>query len=184
MQKIEKILACVDFSDYSLMTLETALAVGKGIGAEVIMYHVINQRDFEGVEKLSDYLPYRTSPKDPESQDTGRVKKAPNYLPYKVIDESYVATLKNDRKGMMETMIKEHFPDDAQRLRLRMDTGVPFDCILKAVETEGAELVVMANKGRGNMASILFGSSAEKVFRHCPVPVLSVRDKNNFKRSS
>ena len=41
--------------------------------------------------------------------------------------------------------------------------------------------IKMANKGRGNLSRVLFGSAAEKVFRHSPVSVVSVRNKDTFK---
>ena len=77
-------------------------------------------------------------------------------------------------------MLKERFADDRHRMEIRIETGVPYNVILDAVEPLGADLVVMGNKGRGNLSRFLFGSVAEKVFRHCPVPVVSIR--SNFSR--
>ena len=76
----------------------------------------------------------------------------------------------------------DHFFDEKSKLTTKIDTGVPFECILQAIETEGIDLVVMANKGRSNIARVLFGTAAEKVFRHSPVPVVSVRDRERFTR--
>ena len=158
MNKINKILACIDFSQYSLMTLEYAVELAKGTGKQIIVFNVINQQDLDSIERVRSYF-------------TGKIN----------VDD-YVKEIRKDRQKKIKAMIKENFFDEKSIMSLKIDTGIPFECILKAINEEEVDLVVMANKGRGNISKILFGSAAEKVFRHSPVPVVSVRDKNKFKR--
>ena len=159
MNKINKILACVDFSPYSLMTLEYAVELAKGTGKQIIVFNVINQQDLDSIERVRSYL-------------SGKIN----------VDD-YVKEIRKDRQKKIKTIIKENFFDEKSIMSLKIDTGIPFECILKAIKEEEVDLVVMANKGRGNISKILFGSAAEKVFRHSPVPVVSVRDKDRFKRT-
>lgn len=161
-KKMNKILACIDFSDYSPMVLEYAVELSKGLNAEILILNVINQIEIDGAEKAFRYY-------------QGPLAKEMNL-------DDYINNLKNERYERLNQFLKDQFLDEQPMINIKIDVGVPFECILQAIETENVDLVVMANKGRGNLARVLFGKAAEKVFRHSPVPVVSVRDRENFKR--
>jgi len=88
--------------------------------------------------------------------------------------DKFIKDAIRDRSENIEKMIKEisaeHLPVD-----VKIKIGVPFRELIQAVKDGGVDLVVMGRKGRGNLAGILFGTTAEKMFRHCPVPLLSLR---------
>ncbi|MDZ7663730.1 MAG: universal stress protein [Desulfotignum sp.] len=157
MKKFEKILACVDFSQYATMTLESAVALARGSDAQIVVFNAINQRDVNNVESLS------------------------QFHPGKIDAEIYVRDMTKERMEKLDLFINTNFPDEKTRMSISIDVGIPWESIIKAAKTHDADLIVMANKGRGNLSRVLFGSAAEKVFRHSPVPVVSVRDKDTFK---
>ena len=157
MKKIDKILACVDFSDYTRMTLESAVAIAEGTQAEIVVLNVINQRDVASVGMVSQYYPDRLNVED------------------------YVRDVKKERLDNLTTLINTDFSASMEKMTLEIVVGLPWESIVQAAVTHKADLIVMANKGRGNLSRVLFGSVAEKVFRHSPVPVLSVRDPETFK---
>jgi nucleotide-binding universal stress UspA family protein len=157
-KKIHKILACVDFSDYSLAVLEYAVELVKD--SQILVYNVINQNDAYTIGTASLYAPGPT-----------------------LIKED-LAELEKNREDRIQELITAHFPGEAARMKIKIGVGLPAEQILKTIETESVNLIVMANKGRGNISRFLFGSTAEKVFRHSVVPVVSVRDRKLFKREN
>jgi nucleotide-binding universal stress UspA family protein len=57
-------------------------------------------------------------------------------------------------------------------------TGVPWREVVGAVEEEQADMIVMGTQGRTGLDRLLIGSVAERVVRHAPCPVLTVRPDN------
>ena len=151
-------MACIDFSEYSLMVLEYAVELAKAADTQILVYNVINQSNYYSMAAVS------------------------MYAQVAVLDEQEILEVKEGRQEWMTELIAKHFPQEKLNIDFKIDVGIPSDQILNTIETEDIDLVVMANKGRGNVSRFLFGSSAEKVFRHSPVPVVSVRDRKKFKR--
>jgi nucleotide-binding universal stress UspA family protein len=52
--------------------------------------------------------------------------------------------------------------------------GNPWDQVLDVAKQRGADLIVMGTHGRRGIARVLIGSTAEKVVRLSPIPVLTV----------
>ncbi len=53
--------------------------------------------------------------------------------------------------------------------------GIPSEEILKAAKGEGVELIVVGTQGRTGLEHVLLGSTAERVVKNAPCPVLTVR---------
>ncbi len=156
--KIQKALVCVDLSDYSKITMEYALELTSSLVTRLVVLNVINSRDVEAVRSASHYYPGQFNV------------------------EHYLKEAKADRYKRTHEMVKQYFYSDMTQVNILIQTGLPFKEILNTIEEEKIDLVIIGNKGRGNALGTLFGSNAEKVFRHSPVPVLSVRDRKQFSR--
>ena len=90
--------------------------------------------------------------------------------------QEYEKGCKTDRTRQMDKFIDEIGCADL-KIKKVFRVGVPFQELISAIEDEGADLMVMGQKGRSDLAGVIFGSNAEKVFRRCPIPLLSVRSK-------
>jgi nucleotide-binding universal stress UspA family protein len=57
----------------------------------------------------------------------------------------------------------------------RVATGIPSEEVISVARAEDSDLIVVGTRGKTGLAHILLGSTAERVIRGAPCPVLSVR---------
>ena len=71
------------------------------------------------------------------------------------------------------------FKDRADRrgiaVTTRVATGIPSEEVIAAARMEDSDLIVVGTRGKTGLAHVLLGSTAERVIRGAPCPVLTVR---------
>jgi nucleotide-binding universal stress UspA family protein len=156
MAQIKNVMASLDMSNYADRVLDyTAELLKDRKDSEVVIYSVINQRDIDHIEDVRNYFVGLgnqgvTTQKYIEKETAARIEKM------NMLGEKYLGS-----KGI--------------KYSVQIATGHPAEMIIKKAKEGPCDLIVMANKGKSNIAKALFGSIALRVFRHSTVPVLSVR---------
>ena len=150
MDKIKKILVPLAFTDYSQGVFDCATQVALKNDAELIVLSIINSRDLESVESIV-------------------------AMGYDVDSEHYIQEIRKDRKQRINK-IADNSSIDKDKVKILFKVGKPVDEILKVIEEEKPDLVVMGTRGRTNLKTTAMGAVAEKIFKRSPVNVLSYRD--------
>lgn len=147
-------MVAIDFSAYSVLILRYARGMAADLNAKLVFANVINRRDISTVRQAVSDMSERLSV------------------------DGYVNRIRHERAEKMRRLIEEtKCTNISPRIVIR--TGIPFVELINLAEEVQADLVIMGAKGRGDLSGMLFGSTAEKMFRRCPVPLLSVREKGD-----
>lgn len=94
--------------------------------------------------------------------------------PY-VVEQYYtVEDLKPMAEELLENSLK-YFDDCKGEIKTKLRTGDPGDAIIKEVEEEGYDLVVMGSRGLGTFSRAMLGSVSNKVLNHVKTNVLIVK---------
>jgi nucleotide-binding universal stress UspA family protein len=141
------ILFATDFSESSEHAFQYALSLARKFESRLVIIHVIN----EPVDLRGFYVPHISFDKLEEEIEQGAQK-------------------------MMEKFCRTR-GQDYPRLETFVVPGIPYDEIIKKGEELSADLIVVGTHGRTGLDHVLFGSTAEKVVRKSPVPVMTIRIK-------
>ena len=96
--------------------------------------------------------------------------------------ESYPLPARDELETYAQTRLENWIlPDDAEKCELEFQWihGTPFVEIVRAVQKNDIDLVVLGTHGRGFTAHLLLGSVVERVVRKAPCPVLTVRPEGH-----
>jgi nucleotide-binding universal stress UspA family protein len=155
MKEFHRIVAACDLSAYSEQVMDCAASLSEKLGAELIVVHVINQRDVDALMEAA----HKIVP-----EETELIMSVNEYL----------ESLRQERIEKIEALIKKTIMA-GRKVRKVFRIGIPYQEIIGLAQEEKADMVVMGSKGKSNVSGLLFGSTAERVFRQSTVPVLTVR---------
>jgi len=147
--RIKTILVPVDASEYSLPAVQYARNFAIAIRAKLLLVTVINQRDIDAIKEAL------------LSHDEALCKQ--------IVSEKIA-----DRRGWLDWLVQRADIQEITREAI-VRQGVPHEELLKIIESAKPDLMVMGTKGRSSLADAIVGSCAQKMFRRCPIPLLSLR---------
>ena len=81
--------------------------------------------------------------------------------------------LRADARKRLDAEVARVVGKRVRNVTARVVIGDPHHCIVQAARA--ADSIVMATLGRSGLAHLVIGSVAEKIVRHSPVPVLTLR---------
>jgi nucleotide-binding universal stress UspA family protein len=143
----KKILLPTDGSEYANKAAEHAIWIAHASGAEIIALNVIETSSLVGL---------------PAEDLIVRIKEMLKEEGRIALDHIY------------EMANKENPEEGDLIVTLKTEEGSPADAILKTIEKENIDLVVMGTSGKHGLDRFLLGSVTEKVVRSAKVPVLAV----------
>ncbi len=94
-------------------------------------------------------------------------------------DNQYLRKRIESAKAMLSKVDKDpHFRKN--KLTAEVVVGNAYTHISRLIATKNADLVVMGTKGSDGVDELLIGSNAEKVVRHSPCPVITIKEATHL----
>lgn len=143
---VKKILCPIDFSEHSMEALENAVELAQNLDAKLVLVHVISP------------IPVVPTPSHPSEFNI----------------TSYREMLEESSTKTMDTIINDNIPGDLECQKV-IRSGDPAQEIDQVAKDENVDLLVISTHGRSGLKHLLFGSVAEKIIRHTPCPVLTIK---------
>jgi len=144
--EIKKVLVPIDFSDYSKSSLRYAVNFAKQFNAEIYLIYVLEP-----------------------------VIYPPDFSMGQIAIPTVNAEWDERAREELENLAKTEIPEGIS-VKTILKNGKPFLEIIDTATEENIDLIIIATHGHSGVEHILFGSTAEKVVRKAPCPVLTLRE--------
>ena len=148
MTEIKKILFPCDLSENAAKILPYVLSVAEAYNSTICLLHVVPDLQKWAKEYISHTAPYASLDMFKKEAQEGAEKA-------------------------MDRVCEEQL-QSCSNLQRRIASGDPAMEILKTIEAENIDLVIMGTHGRKGLEHIVIGSVAENVVRKSSVPVMTV----------
>jgi nucleotide-binding universal stress UspA family protein len=145
MLEIKRVLFPVDFTENESKILPYVLSVSEKYDARIYLLHVVE---------------------DLPKWESGF------YIPHIPWDQYREEALKGAGKAL-DRVCKKRLKG-CPNFQKMIVSGDPAQEILKTIETEAIDLVIMGTHGRKGLEHVFFGSVAENVVKKSPAPVLTI----------
>jgi nucleotide-binding universal stress UspA family protein len=145
--ELKRILLPTDYSETSREALRYAAGMAEKFRAELVVLNVVNEQLFtEGLN-----------------------------IPLAISMETLEEDMQQEATKQMERFLSSGEVDDSVSTRRVILQGKPWEVITRWAGENQVDLIVIGTHGRSGIEHFLFGSTAEKVIRSAPCPVLTVR---------
>ncbi len=145
--RVKKILVPTDFSEESKKALKYAALFARQFGASIVLLHVAEPLEYMHLAD-TDYAPLNTLDTHPDSY-------------YQALRELQLLAKEVTDFHLLATALVRR--------------GTPYREIVAVAKTLGIDLMIVSTHGYTGLKHALLGSTAEKVVRYAPCPVLVVR---------
>jgi nucleotide-binding universal stress UspA family protein len=98
----------------------------------------------------------------------------PGLNPDYPVNQQYLAGLRKNASSQLDDL-KGRAERRGIAITIRMASGIPSEEVIAAAQAEDSDLIVVGTRGKTGLAHVLLGSTAERVIRGAPCPVLTVR---------
>jgi nucleotide-binding universal stress UspA family protein len=148
-QNVKKILAPIDFSDFSMDAMRGARDLAADVGAEVHLVHVVVPHFH--------FIPLPLATSGDQSFELTRESSMQQQA------EEELARLKKDEFG------------NSPKVSTAVVKGSPVDALVQYAEDNNIDLILLSTRGRTGAARVMIGSVAEKLVRLASCSVLVLR---------